>query len=362
VTPAAVLYAFADQSASLDRTEAATIVDTTGRAEWDAFVAASPEGSVEQLWGWRGIFEQVFGHQSEYLTAHRAGRIVGALPLVRFRSALFGRSLVSLPYANYAGLIAQDVAAARSLVARAEEIGREFGASHIELRGTARCLPELACRQHKVGARLVLPASAEALWTSLDKKVRNQVRKAQKESLATECGGRELVDQFYPVFARNMRDLGTPVFPKALFTATLEMFGDLARVHLVRHGSTVVAGAIALSWRDTVLVPWASSLREYRHLCANMLLYWTMLESAAAGGYHVFDFGRSTPGGGTHLFKQQWGAADFPLHWEYGLLTRNDAPDHGTSNPRTKGLISAWQRLPLSLANVLGPRVIRHIP
>ncbi len=342
--------------------DAITVADNVSDHEWDAFVAAMPAASVEQLSGWQHIFADVFGHQPVYLTAHREGRIVGALPLVRFRSALFGRSLLSLPFANYAGLIAADTAVARALVARAETIGREFGASHVELRNIDRHLPELPCREHKVGARLSLPGSADALWTALDKKVRNQVRKAQKESLTVHAGGAELVDEFYGAFARNMRDLGTPVFPRALFIETLRRFSDIARVWVVRQGTTALAGGIALSWRDTVLVPWASSLREYRHLCPNMLLYWAMLERAATEGYRVFDFGRSTPGGGTHHFKQQWGCTDFPLHWEYSLLSRRDVPEQGTSNPRVQRFIAAWQRLPLFAANALGPRVIRHLP
>jgi hypothetical protein len=158
-----------------------------------------------------------------------------------------------------------------------------------------------------------------------------------------------------------MRDLGTPVFPRQLFHAALRI-PEHGQVFVVRHGETPIAAAISLRWRDTVLVPWASSLREYRHLCANMLLYWGMLEDAVSHGVRVFDFGRSSRGGSTHQFKQQWGASDVPLHWEYAMLGEKRPTDQGTSNPRMQMVIHAWQHLPLWLANALGPRVVRHVP
>jgi len=192
--------------------------------------------------------------------------------------------------------------------------------------------------------------------------VRNQVRKAQKANLTAEVGGAELVDEFYTVFARNMRDLGTPVYPKALFAATLEALPDIARVTVVRREGQAIAAAVSLGFRQTVLNPWASSLREFRSLCPNMLLYWTMLEQAVRDGATTFDFGRSTPGAGTHHFKLQWGATEHPLSWEYVLLTRREPPDQGPSNERFHRAIALWQRLPLPLANRIGPIVARGLP
>ena len=131
---------------------------------------------------------------------------------------------------------------------------------------------------------------------------------------------------------------------------------------MVRLGEVPVAASITLRHRDTVLVPWASSLREYRQHCPNMLLYWTMLETAALAGARVFDFGRSSPDSGTHHFKVQWGAEAQPLHWEYVLLTRTTAPDQGPQNPKFGKMIDAWKRLPVPVANALGPFIVRNIP
>ena len=339
-----------------------TVSADVSAAEWDRFVEGHSDGTADHLWHWREIFEQVFGQRCEYLAARRDGTLVGVLPLVLFRSLLFGRFAVSVPYLNYGGLLTSDADAEASLLERAAGTAREFGASHLELRHQHRHSAELPCRTHKVRMRLALPSTVDELWTGTDRKVRNQVRKARKEGLVATSGEPARVEEFYPVFAQNMRDLGTPVYPLRFFRETLRVFKDRARIHVVRAESRVVAASITIRFRDTVIVPWASSLREYRHLCPNMLLYWSMLEWAVAERAAIFDFGRSSKGSGPHHFKEQWGATAADLHWEYVLLTRRDAPDQGPGNAKLARAIAAWQRLPLSVANQLGPWIVRHIP
>lgn len=330
--------------------------------EWDAFVAASPAGTVDHLWGWREVISRAFGHESVYLTVRRGASIVGGLPLVLVRSRLFGRSVVSMPFLNHGGILGDDLDAVATLVDAARQVAIDFRASHVELRHTVRRCPDLPCRRHKLSMKLALAPTVDAVWTGLDRKVRNQVRKAQKEQLQAEFGGIELVDEFYAVFARNMRDLGTPVYSKQLFVSTLTTFVDRARVFVVRHGGRTAAAGVSIVHGGTVLNPWASSLREFRHLSPNMLLYWTMIEQAVNAGATTFDFGRSSPDSGTHQFKRQWGAVETPMCWEYVLLSRAEAPDQGPSNPKFDRAVRAWQSLPLSIANVLGPRIARHLP
>jgi FemAB-related protein (PEP-CTERM system-associated) len=339
-----------------------TVSDQIDEAEWDEYVRSHPEGSLDHLWRWRDVFSRVFDHPSTYLLARRDDVVAGVLPLVQFRSRLFGRFLVSVPFLNYGGVLASDAAAGTALIAEAHEVARRFGASHIELRHTSRQFKDLPSREHKLKLTRPLPTTTDALWSDVDRKVRNQVRKAQKDGLSAQAGHSELIADFYAVFSRNMRDLGTPVYPKSLFVETGRLFADELRVYVVRAARVPVAAAIALRFHDTVIVPWASSLREYRQHCPNMLLYWTMLEDAVQRGVKTFDFGRSTRGAGTHQFKLQWGAEETPMHWEYVLLTRATAPDHGPYNPKFAAAIAAWQRLPLWIANAVGPAIVRNIP
>jgi FemAB-related protein (PEP-CTERM system-associated) len=330
--------------------------------EWDGFVRGFGGSNGYHLWAWRTIFEQAFGHETVYLAARRDGGLAGILPLVIFRSRVFGSFAVSLPFIDGGGVCAYDAEVARHLVDRARAVAAERGLSHVEMRHEARIFPALPSREHKVGMRMPLETDTKRAWDALDRKVRNQVRKAEKSGLTTRSAGIELVDAFYSVFAVNMRDLGTPVYSKRLFESVLTTLPNSSRVFLVEKGSTVVGGAIGIMFRDTFTVPWASSLREYRADCPNNLLYWRMFEHAIEAGVRTFDFGRSTPGEGTFHFKQQWGAAPLPLYWEYVMVRGGSPPELSPSNPRYKAAIETWKRLPLPITRLLGPHIVRSIP
>ena len=334
----------------------------SARADWDAFVAAHPGATAYHAWDWRDVFGPVFGHRPVYLAAREAGQVVGVLPLVAFRSRLFGTFFCSLPFVNYGGVLASSPAAAAPLLAEATRLAREAGASHVELRHVARQFAAAPLRQHKVTMLLPLKESADAQWTALDNKVRNLVRKAEKSDLTSESGDGRLLDAFYAVFSLTMRDLGTPVYPKRFFAAVIKACGDRARLHVVRHGAAPVAASMTIAHADRVEVPWASALRSARQMNPNMLLYWHMLKEVIAAGGRTFDFGRSTPGEGTYLFKKQWKAEPVPLHWEYALITRDAPPDQSPGSGKFHLAIEIWKKLPLPVANTLGPLIIGNIP
>lgn len=332
-------------------------------ADWDRFVDQHPAASFYHRWGWRHVFESVFGHECVYLAASGSQGIAGVLPLVLFRSVLFGRFAVSLPFVNYGGIVAEQDSVARALLSHARAVGERNRLSFVELRHLDARFPELPTRHHKVAMWLSLPAEVDSLWQRLDRKVRNQIRKAEKSGLTVTSGGSELVGEFYAVFARNMRDLGTPVYSRSLFERVFHEYPDESRLFVVRLENEPVAAGATITWRRTVENPWASSLREHRSLCPNMLLYWAMLKSAIANGAATFDFGRSTPNEGTFHFKQQWGATPRPVSWEYQLLgSRDSLPGLSPANPKFRLAIAAWKRLPVPLATALGPRIVRSIP
>jgi serine/alanine adding enzyme len=333
---------------------------TSQRArDWDGYVQSHPESAGYHEWGWRGVFERAFGHRCWYLEARAMGHVTGVLPLVEIRSVLFGRTMTSLPFVNFGGILADSAEIGKELLDAAAELMARRGCRHVELRHVVRRFPDLPCKQHKVTMRLAL---AEGLWDRIDRKARNQVRKAQKSDLTSARGGAELVPEFYDVFARNMRDLGTPVYSRRLFDEVMAAFPDRAKVIVVRLKGRPVAAGFTFRTREMVEIPWASSLREYNPLCPNHLVYWTALETALAEGATVFDFGRSTPGEGTFKFKEQWGAGPVPLHWEYWLASGDQLPDASPKNPRFRLMIETWKRMPLWLANAAGPRIVKAIP
>jgi FemAB-related protein (PEP-CTERM system-associated) len=268
---------------------------------------------------------------------------------------------VSLPWLDYGGIIAGDPTVAHDLLEAAILQAREDKASWIELRSMKKLRPDMPTRDDKVTFELEL-GPPESVWSRLDAKVRNQVRKAQKADLTCHFGREELLPEFYRIFARNMRDLGTPVWGMGFFQVILAAFEKTSEIAVVQKGNYGIAAGLTIGFKDTLAMPSASALRGFRSLCPNNLLYWEVIKRACETGYRCFDFGRSTIGSGTYNFKKHWGPTIKPLHWQYVLLNGNKIPQLNPSNPKFRLAVAIWKRLPLALATWLGPRIARHLP
>lgn len=340
-----------------------TVTTELDRAVWDAFVDSCPEATSYHLYAWRGVIEQSFGHRTHYLAAlDGAGKVLGVLPLVHMKSALFGNFLVSVPFVNYGGLLCASPVARQSLLQAAENLRKTLGAEHVELRHLGFEVEGLPSREHKVTMVLPLQSAPDEQWSGFNAKLRNQVRKAEKSGLECRIGHLEYLDDFYRVFARNMRDLGTPVYGKEFFRNVLGAFPDTTRIVTVSLEGKTVAAGILYRYRDRIEMPWASSIADFKALCPNNMLYWESIRFAIGLGCTQFDFGRSTPNEGTYNFKKQWGAEPVQLYWQYLQDEEKALPELGTKSPKYDAAIRIWKRLPLGLTKVIGPGIVRYIP
>jgi FemAB-related protein (PEP-CTERM system-associated) len=331
--------------------------------EWDLFVDSQSGATNYHRYGWRAVVEKSFQHPAHYLAARNAqGAMVGILPLVRMQSRLFGHFLVSVPFFNYGGLLCSQTQAAPRLLEEAQRIMAETGASHVELRHRGWQLEGTPAKTGKVTMLLELAPDIDSQWKAFNAKLRNQVRKAEKGGLQVVTGGLELLDGFYDVFCRNMRDLGTPVYGKDFFQNVLAQFPQSCRIISVLHHDTVIASGIACWYQSTLEIPWASSNRDFKALCPNNILYWKAISFAIESGFSTFDFGRSTPGEGTFKFKEQWGARPLQLYWQYLLREGAPLPALNNKNPKFELAIRIWQKLPLPVTRMLGPHIVKNIP
>jgi FemAB-related protein (PEP-CTERM system-associated) len=326
-------------------------------------LAQGPLVALSRHPAWLNVLARGQAHTPYCLEVVAGEQTCGFLALAEVSSFLFGRFLVSLPYLNYGGPVTDDDDTARSLIERAVHLADSLGVRYLELRHEQPA--EHAALKHsrtdKVHMRLNLPADAGQLWKELDSKVRNQVRKGEKNGLTVSWGGGELLDDFYTVFSRNMRDLGTPVYGRRLFAAILEQFPDRAELCTVRAGKEPVAAALLLHGWGVTEVPSASSLRSHNHTCANMLMYWHLLKRAVERGQAVFDFGRSSQDSATMKFKKQWGASPSASEWQF-YMRRGDLGGMQKESPRYQRVIRLWQRLPVAVTRLLGPAIVRGIP
>ena len=332
------------------------------KAGWSEFVSNSPRATISHQIGWMEVMCKGLGHNPNYLMAIEDEKVRGILPLITLKTFWGARYAISLPWIDYGGVCADDYDTERMLLDEAKRITESEKAQFMELRSVKAGDHKLALRQDKVTFLLELHSDPDKIWKSFNAKLRNQIRKAQKSGLTTESGGIELLTDFYNIFSRKMRDLGTPVWGKSFFKIILEVFPKTAGIILVKKDGQPVAGGLVLSFKDRLYVPSASAYRSAHKFCPNHALYWEVIKKGCEENYKYFDFGRSKINSNTFKFKQQWVPIPTPLIWQYYLARTKNVPSIDPANPRYKLLIYFWKKLPLPVANYLGPKIIRNFP
>lgn len=329
------------------------------RDRWNGFVASRPQANLGHLFEWGDVFASAYGKRSHYLAVLDGDAWAGVLPLVHMAGPIGGNRLVSLPFLDQAGVLADTREIASLLLERALQLARELGAQGVDLRAPPRRSGAL---EERATLEIALPPDVDGLWTSIPGKVRNQIRKARSSGLETFSAGRERFGDCYRIFASRMRDLGSPVHSRAFFESIFDALKDRTGLYLTRDArGAIVGGAVAIRTGRAVTVPWAASLRDAFPLCPNHSLYWKILEDSVSAKAGVFDFGRSHVGSGAFRFKTQWGAEPKLLQW-----VSYDADGRRVRPPELRpGEYSAitrlWSRLPLGIASALGPMLRRYL-
>jgi FemAB-related protein (PEP-CTERM system-associated) len=334
--------------------------DVREAASWDAFVLACPQATFFHRAGWQRILHDVFGHDTHFLLARSAGRITGVLPLAHVRSMLFGNSLTGLPFAVYGGVAAEDAASAAALEQEAQRLAIQLGVPHLELRHIDRRHTDWPEQDLYVTFRKAILPEEEANMLAIPRKQRAMVRKGIKNGLKSEVDA--TVDRFFSLYADNVLRHGTPAMPKRYFAALLREFGADAEVLTVTGpDGRLLSSVLSFYFRDEVLPYYAGDDLAARDLAANDFKYWELMRRACARGLKVFDYGRSKAGTGPYAFKKNWGFEPTGLHYEYRLYKRDAVPQNNPNNPKYKLMIAAWRRLPIGVANWLGPFIVRSL-
>jgi serine/alanine adding enzyme len=329
---------------------------------WQDFVQRHSECGNHHRWGWKQVIEESFRWPTFYLIAEQGKSAQGILPLVWQKSRMFGSFLTSLPFLNSGGVIAETSTAKTALIAEAIALAKKLRVKYLELRHRTDPQLDLPCKMHKVAMVLPIEPHPEKMWAKLPHKVRTDIRKGTKLGLEAEFGREELLDDFYEVFARNMRDLGTPVYSRQFFAMILQIFQSDTHICIVRHQRKPVAASFLMGYRGVLEAAWSSSLYSHISMKPNMFLYWEILCFAREQGHQTFDFGRSSIGSGTYRFKKQWGSHEIPLHWIYWVPDGAELPEVNKENPRYQLAIRVWQKLPVSVTKLIGPSIVKCLP
>lgn len=328
----------------------------------DAYVASKPQASIGMLTAWSERVVRPLGLHPFYLVA-RDGQVVrGILPLVQVRSWLFGTRMVSQAFSTYGGPRVDTDDVRDALYARAVKLARKNGCESIEFRCVSPMPYDLHAREGKMCFHLPLGPGPEELWRGFPSKVRNHVRKAEKSGLQVVDGGAELLDEFYRIYTRRMKQLGTPAYPRSLMRCILEAFPAGSRVFAVRKGSLSVAAGFTMWANGFVEIPWAASLVQHNRLSPSSLLYWSIIKYFSLLGEEWFDLGRSTAGNATHRFKKEWGPNPVDLHYQFWAPPGTKPALAVPETDKYRRRIELWKKLPLWATRILGPRISRNLP
>ena len=331
---------------------------------WDSYILNSNSSTFYLQIGWRNVVEKTYKHKPIYLIAKEQGEIKGVLPLFLMRSMIFGKKLVSVPFAPYGGVCADNKAIENALIDEAKRMTKECGADYLEL----RCLNEngiglglgLAANNSYITFILNLSQDPNIVWKGFNNKVRNAIRKALKSNL--EIRSDNNIGDFYRLYTKNMRDLGTPPHSYAFLKNLLHEFPEHTKIVRVQYPGTTIASLFLVSFKHTMISGWAASDRAYQNFNPNNLLYWGVIKSGCEEGYKYFDFGRSIYDSGTFRFKKPWGAEPEQLCYQYYLCNMKNMPDTSQSNPKRQRFVKFWRKLPIRLATTAGPLIRKGIP
>jgi FemAB-related protein (PEP-CTERM system-associated) len=328
-------------------------------ARWDAFVATCPDATFFHRAGWKPIIEHAFGHKTWFYYAECNGQIQGVLPLAEIKSVLFGHSLSALPFCVYGGIAAVTEQARDALDSAAQKLAAQLKVGHLEYRNLKPQHIDWHRKDLYVTFRKEIDPDVEKNMLAIPRKQRAMVRKGIKAELKGEIDSD--VERFFKAYSVSVHRLGTPVFSKKFFRLLKEIFADDCEVLTITKDGRIVSSVLSFYFRDEVLPYYGGGTAEAREVAGNDFMYWELMRRACERGYRIFDFGRSKIGTGAFDFKKNWGFESQPLHYEYQLHQAKEVPDTNPLNPKYQLFIKMWQRMPIALANAIGPHIVKNL-
>jgi FemAB-related protein (PEP-CTERM system-associated) len=341
----------------------ADLADANEAARLDAWVMQHEGGLPFHRPKWLKAIEAGTGQTAHCLIAEAGADIAAILPFHLVHSPWFGRALVSSGFAVGGGILSDSKVATRRLASAICDLANRWSCPTIELRGGSLPGGEwIEMRDAHANFLKPLQSDDETELLAVPRKQRAEVRKGLENGLTIETGREQRdLDWHYAVYSESVRNLGTPVFPKSLMTSVIGAFGNEADILTVLHDGLPVASVLSLYHNGTVMPYWGGGVWDARRLRANDVMYYALMNHARRRGCAHFDFGRSKANSGAYSFKKNWGFEPEPLAYAIHTADGQEPRDVNPNSPKYKAKIALWQKLPLPLANRLGPWISKGL-
>jgi len=333
------------------------------KEQWDEYVEKSICSSPYHLIEWKDVIEKSYGHHPYYIFAVKNERVVGILPLFHINSTFFGSYIASIPFVTYGGPIVDNEQIKLILLAESQKIAKRAKASYIEFHTAEKMNKNLETNENKVTMVLSLENKDEQnQWGDLTARLRNKIRKAKKTGMYSKIGGANLLEDFYKIFAIRMHGLGSPVHSRDFFHNIIMALGERVKIFIIYLDELPIATAMTIEYKNRIENPWTSSIIQYSKYYPNCFLFWEIIKYAIKNKCKFFDFGRSSKNSGTYYFKKLWNTSEKQLFWQYDFLGNTKKGGFSKNSLKAKLAIWCWKKLPLFLANKIGPNIRKFIP
>jgi len=335
------------------------ILSEDKNAEWDRYVLSSPAGTFCHLSSWKTVLGTVYGLNTHYIYMEQDSRIVGVLPLAEVKSFIFGHTLISTPFCVYGGPCGESDEIIENLTSEAVNLARKLNVDYLEFRQESPTVNDWGGKDFYYGFKKEIWPDPDDNMKAVPRKQRAMIRKGIDNGLVSEVD--DDVDRFYAIYSVSVRDLGTPVYPVKYFRALIDTFRDKCRILTVMKGNKPVSSVLSLYYKDTVMPYYGGGLTQARQLKAYDFMYWELMRRSCEEGIRCFDFGRSIEGTGSFSFKKNWGFNPEQLFYKQLMINAQKSPDFNPGNPKYRTCIKLWQKLPLPVANFIGPLIARNL-
>ncbi len=328
--------------------------------QWDDYVMQHNQSTFFHLAGWKDVLTRAFSHRCYFLMALDDNKVVGILPLARIHSFLFSDSLISLPFSVYSGVLANTDEIKEKLIHVAVSYAKKLKVETLELRHETEVMKEWPRKSLYVTFKKQLDPDEEKNLMAIPRKQRAMVRKGIKKGLYSVED--ENIDRMFLAYSESVRNLGTPIFAKKYLKILKEVFKDKCRILTVLDKEDqLIASVMSFYFKKEVLPYYGGGTYRARAVAGNDFMYWELMRLSVKEGIEVFDFGRSKEGTGSYKFKTHWGFEPKPLHYEVKLISADSIPEINPLNPKYQYFIKMWQKLPLPIANFLGPFLAKSL-
>lgn len=331
-------------------------------SRWDAYVEKNPAATVYHMSAWGRAVSRSMGHKCYYITVEENDEICALIPLIHVKSMLFGNSLVSVAFATNGGPLFDNGDALRVLDEECRKLTEKLNADYLECRNMDAVHDDWPVKKDMYSTfRKELSADNEENMLAIPRKQRAMVRKGIKFDLKAVID--DFPDRLFAMYSESVRNLGSPVFPKKLFYCLKQEYGENCEILTIETDQgKAVSSVMTFYFRDEVVPYYGGGTFEARGLAANDFMYWSLMERAASVRHcRIFDFGRSKNGTGAFSFKKNWGFEPKPLNYEFILKNGAEMPDINPLNPKYQLMIKVWKKLPLPLANIVGPLISKYL-